>query len=330
MISPCPKCGATKIDPVPHDVKYDLVWIFGYRLQRCSRCRAARYIPRNRGKSRGSSPAEAEPQNITWLAEERGTSGMADASPEPNKDQVTAESSERDVRHCPVCGSTEYHRTKRNTKERVLRAPPMARCENCGRRFPYPGHREKDPEPLKLVGAAASGSSSAKDGNAPSMTNENNRPKEPKQVSPGDSSSGNLVRCPACGSTKHHRTQRTKLERMLQRPPMGRCERCGKRFPYLRRYHESPDSVKSGEAMASTSHTRDEGRGPRTTEESAQPKVEKQGTTVDSSNRESSRCPFCGSTAYRRSRRSALEHLSLRPKMARCSQCRKRFPFPER
>ena len=330
MIPPCPKCGATKTDPVPHDFKYDLAWMFGYRLQRCSRCRRARYFPRPRGNPHGSSPAGTEPQNKTKLAEERGKSGMAVASPVPNKDQVTAQLPERDVRHCPVCGSTEFHRTKRTTKERVLRAPPMARCENCGGRFPYPGHRENQPEPVKLVGTVAAGSTSARDRNTPSMASEINRPQEPKQVSPGDSSSGGIIRCPACGSTKHHRTQRTKLEHVLQRPPMARCEKCGKRFPYLRHHHESSGSVESGETVASIRHEGDEERGPRTTEESTPSKVEKQGTTADSSNRELSRCPFCGSTAYRRSRRSTLEHLLLRPKMARCSQCRKRFPFPER
>lgn len=331
MISPCPKCGATKTDPVPHDVKYDLVWAFGYRLQRCSRCRAARYIPRHNGKSRGSSPVATRLQNTTWLAEERGAIGMADAGPQPNKDQVTAaDSSQRDIHHCPACGSTGYHRTKRTTKERMLRRPPMARCESCGLRFPYPGHGEESSQPLQPVGAAATGPRSAEEGNGRSMANEKSQPEAPKQVATAESLYGNLLRCPACGSTKHHRTQRTKLERMLQRPPMGRCERCGKRFPYLRRHDESPDSVESGEAVAGTNHMREEGRGPRTTQESAQANVDKQGTTDDSSNREMSRCPFCGSTAYRRSRRSTLEHLLLRPKMARCSHCRKRFPFPKR
>jgi len=331
MISPCPKCGATKTDPVPHDIKYELVWAFGYRLQRCSRCRAARYIPRHRAKSRGSSPVENEPQSTRWLAEERGTLGTADASPEPNKHQGSAaDSFERDVRHCPACGGTGYHRTRRTTKERLLRRPPMARCESCGLRFPYPGHREEYPEPMKPVGAAATGSRSKEKGNALNMANEKSQLEAPKQQAPAESLQGNLLRCPACGSTKHHRTQRTKLERMLQRPPTGRCERCGKRFPYLGRNDESPDSVESGEAVASINHVREEGRGPRTTEESAQANVDKQGATADSSDRELSRCPFCGSTAYRRSRRSTLEHLLLSPKMARCSHCRKRFPFPER
>jgi hypothetical protein len=331
MISPCPRCGATKIDPVPHDIKYELVWAFGYRLQRCSRCRAARYIPRNRGESRGSSPVENEPQSTPWLKEERGTLGTADASPELNKHQVSAaDSSERDVRHCPVCGSTGYRRTRRTTKERVLRVPPMARCESCGLRFPYPGHREKYPEPMEPAGAAATGSRFTEEGNAPDMANEKGQSEASTQVTPAGSLYADLLRCPACGSKKHHRTQRTKLERMLQRPPMGRCESCGKRFPYLTRHNESPDPVESTEAKASINHMREEGRGSGATEVSAQANVEKHGTAADSLNRELSRCPFCGSTAYRRSRRNTLEHLLLRPKMARCSHCRKRFPFPER
>ena len=236
MISPCPKCGGTKTDPVPHGVKYELAWAFGYRLQQCSRCRAARYIPRHRGKSRGSSTLGKEPASAPGSGEERGTSGTAEARPAPKEAQVnTANSSDRDMR-----------------------------------------------------------------------------------------------RCPACGSTKNHRTHRTTMERLLHRPPIARCEKCGKRFPYFRPHDESPNSVESREAVARMNPMREEGSGSRTTEESAQPNVDKQGTAADSSKRELSRCPFCGSTAYRRSRRSTVEHLLLRPKMARCSHCRKRFPFPDR
>ena len=331
MISPCPKCGGTKTDPVPHGVKYDLAWAFGYRLQQCSRCRAARYIPRYRGKSRGSSALGKEPVSAPGSGEERGTSGTAEARPAPKEAQVNAaNSSDRDMRHCPACGSTGYHRTQRTAKERILRRPPMARCESCGLRFPYPGHHEKHPEPLKLAGTAEMGPHSAEEKKAPRMAKENILLEVPNQVAPAVSSDGDLRRCPACGSTKHHRTQRTTMERMLHRPRMARCEKCGKRFPYFRPHDESPNSVESREAVASMNPMREEGSGSKTTEESAQPNVDKQGTAADSSNRELSRCPFCGSTAYRRSRRSTVEHLLLRPKMARCSHCRKRFPFPDR
>lgn len=37
-------------------------------------------------------------------------------------------------------------------------------------------------------------------------------------------------------------------------------------------------------------------------------------------------CPYCGSDDFRRSRRRWYDHLLKRPKMARCRQCRRRFP----
>ena len=40
------------------------------------------------------------------------------------------------------------------------------------------------------------------------------------------------------------------------------------------------------------------------------------------------KCPRCGSTAYRRSRRRWFERLLRRPRMARCLRCRHRFPYP--
>jgi hypothetical protein len=39
-------------------------------------------------------------------------------------------------------------------------------------------------------------------------------------------------------------------------------------------------------------------------------------------------CPRCGSTDYRRSRRRWYERLIKRGKMARCSKCNHRFPYP--
>ena len=39
-------------------------------------------------------------------------------------------------------------------------------------------------------------------------------------------------------------------------------------------------------------------------------------------------CPECGSTSFRRSRRRWWERLMRRPRMARCSKCRHRFPYP--
>ncbi len=40
-------------------------------------------------------------------------------------------------------------------------------------------------------------------------------------------------------------------------------------------------------------------------------------------------CPYCGSERIRRSRRRWFDHLLKRPKMARCRDCRRRFPSPQ-
>jgi hypothetical protein len=330
MTSPCPKCSGTKTDPVYHGVMYRLAYVFGYRLQQCSRCRALRFIPRHHGKSRDSSQLGKELANAPGFAEERRALATAEACPEPKKDEVpAADSSDRELRCCPACGSAEYHRTKRTTMERMLRRPRMAHCESCGMRFPYPRRREKYPETLKSAGAA-SASRSAGERGAPGMAGETSGPTVTQEVTAVDYSNHGLRCCPACASTKYHRTKRTTMERMLRRPSMARCESCGMRFPYPRGHDKPSDSVKSGEAAASVSHVEEEGRVSRTAEECSQLKVDLRGTAADSSNRGLSRCPLCGSTAYRRSRRTTLERLLLRPKMARCKNCRKRFPYPKR
>jgi hypothetical protein len=192
---------------------------------------------------------------------------------------------------------------------------------------PRMAEEKTQPEILKQ-GAAVS--RFAEEERAPTMAGDSAQPEFAKRVNADASSDGDLRSCPACGSTKNHRTRRTTKERMLGRPPMARCESCGMRFPYSGHHEGSPDSVKSKGAAASARHVGKEGMGSRTTEEASRPSVGKQGTAADPSDRESSCCPFCGSTAYQRSRRSTLEHLLLRPKMARCKNCRKRFPYPKR
>jgi uncharacterized Zn finger protein len=412
MSTPCPRCGETKTDPVWHGVIYRLVYAFGYRLHRCARCRAPRFIPRHHGKSRDSSQLGNGPASARALAGEIGALGTGEAGPGPEKEHLTAaDFPDRDRRRCPACGSTEYHRTKRTGLERLSLRPPMARCENCGMRFVYPGRREKYPEALKSAGAAATLPLFPEEKKTQDMTQENAQPRVSKQVAAADSSDRDSKRCPACGSTEYHRTRRTKLEHFRRRPPMARCkkcgtrfphpgrrekypeplkyvgpaakasgpaeeqkaprmaeesprpkvtqpvtvvdytehgrrccpvcgsskyhrsrrttldrlllrsamahcEKCGSRFPYPKPHHEHSDSVKSGEAAANASHVGEEGRASR--------------TAADSSSRGLNRCPFCGSTAYRRSRRTTLEHLLFRPKMARCRHCRKRFPYPKR
>ena len=311
MIPRCPRCGATKTDPVPHDFKYDLARALGYRLQMCSRCRRMRFLPRHNRGSRGASPSGGQPGSGPRLAERTGTLDKPQAGPDLESGLLpAADCPKSEVDRCPVCGSTKYHRTPRTAEERVLRHPAMARCDDCGARFSRPGHHEESPGPSKLVQPATGGSHLVEESKLSNMSKENTQAESPQKVPPVVIADEDFPRCPSCGSVKYHRTERTTMERILRRPRMARCEKCGKRFRYVRH----PD----------------EGKGPGTASEIARPNGGQESHAGDSSDEESSRCPFCGSTNYRRSRRSPAERLLMRPKMARCSHCRKRFPFPER
>jgi hypothetical protein len=329
MASPCPRCDETKTDPVWNRAMYKLVWAFGYRLHRCSRCRALRFIPRHRGNFSRSSQLGNDPGNAPGFAEERRAIRTAEAPPELKKDQVTAtDNSDRDLRCCPTCGSTKYHRTRRTTMERMLRRPSMARCENCGIRFPYPGPREEYPGALEFAGVEATLHCPEEESGALGLGEEGSGPEVAEEATVVVHPNHGLRCCPACGSPKYHRTRRTIMERMLRRPPMARCESCRMRFLYPWHYDESPDSVKSG-AAASVGHVGEEEKVSRRAEESSQLNAAQHGSAADSSDWGLNCCPVCGSTAYRRSRRTTLERLLLRPPMARCRNCSKRFPYPE-
>lgn len=154
MTPPCPKCGATKTDPVKHGLKYDIVWAFGYRLQKCSRCRTPRYLPMQRRRSAGSSQAVEPAISIFGPGEITGGAGGAESPPGSKSDEGNAaRTSLHEPRCCPACGSPKSHRTQRTPKERLMHRPPMLRCESCGMRFPHPGLRAEYFEPLKLLDA---------------------------------------------------------------------------------------------------------------------------------------------------------------------------------
>ncbi|MGD0456445.1 MAG: hypothetical protein ABSC21_01710 [Terriglobia bacterium] len=161
------------------------------------------------------------------------------------------------------------------------------------------------------------------------MAEENTQPKVTQQVPGADSSNRGLHRCPTCGSTAYHRTRRTTLEHLLLRPRMARCEKCGLRFPYPGHREKHPDPLKVVEPGATVPRPVEERRAPKMAEESSQPKVAQQVAVVDYSNHGLRPCPVCGSTEYRRSRRTILERILLRPRMARCRKCRNRFPYPK-
>jgi predicted nucleic acid-binding Zn-ribbon protein len=336
MSSPCPKCGEARSDPVRRGTLYTLASVFGYRLQRCLRCRALRLLPRHHRKSPDASQWRKEQATAHGLAGVTGTLETAEQRPAANEGRLsTADSSNRGSQGCPACGSTEYHRTHRTSLERLQSRPRMARCEKCGVRFPHPGHHRKYPDPVKLAVAAEAVARFEEEKKGPTMAEENPQAKVTEQVAAADSSNRGSRGCPACGSTEYHRTRRTLLERLRFRPAMARCEKCGGRFPYPGRRGKHPDPLKL--AGATEPRPEEEKTAPTVDAESSRPKLSQQvtvvafpnpGTAADSSSQGLRRCPFCGSTSYRRSRRTTLEHLLLRPKMARCRHCRKRFPYP--
>jgi len=325
----CPVCGSTQYHRTKRTTLEHL--LLRPRMARFENCGLRFPYPGHRDKPSGSIKLGEAMATVPRSAEEKRAPKMAEENTQPKvTQQVTgADSSNRGLRCCPTCGSTKYQRTHRTTLEYLQLRPRMARCEKCGLRFPYPGHRDKPSGSIKLGEAMATVPRSAEEKRAPKMAEENTQPKVTQQVTGADSSNRGLRCCPTCGSMKYHRTQRTTLEHLLLHPRMARCEKCGARFPYPRHHDKSPDSVKSGEEAATVSHVGEERRASRTAEESSQPKVAKQGTAADSSNRGLRGCPVCGSPSYRRTGRTILERILLRPRMARCRDCRKRFPYPK-
>ncbi len=326
----CPACGSTEYHRI-HRTTLERI-LSRPKVARCEKCGLRFPYPGHRDRSSGSVKLGEAVATAPRSAEEEKAPGMAEENTQPRvtKQVAGADSSNHGLRRCPDCGSTKYHRTRRTTLEHLLLRPQMARCEKCGMRFPYPGHHEKYPGPLKVGKPGATVSRPKEERRAPETAEERSQPKLTPQVVVVDFSNHGLRLCPDCGSTKYHRTRRTILERVLLRPAMAHCEKCGTRFPYPGHHDRSPDSVKSGEEAATVSHVGEGGRASRTTEESSQPKVAKQGTAAGSSHRGLRHCPVCGSTEYRRSRRTILERILMRPRMARCRKCRKRFPLPER
>jgi predicted RNA-binding Zn-ribbon protein involved in translation (DUF1610 family) len=231
MSSPCPKCGETRTDPVPHGTMYNLMYSFGYRTQLCSRCRKKRFVRIHNGRRSGGSRRGMEPVGSSWLAAASkggvGAEGQAAAGK-----VLTPAAGSSEGQTCPECGSPKFHRTRRNQLERLRNSSPMARCDNCGKRFPYHENREDSWEWAKTGKAGAEVSAKVK---------ENSTSRGPKAVSStdihrpetgADSSGDGLARCPACGSTSYRRSHRTTGERLLLRPKMARCQQCRKRFPY--------------------------------------------------------------------------------------------------
>ena len=230
MTSPCPRCGATRTDSVPHGPMYKLAWAVGYRLCRCSRCRLPRFVRKRQDESPNSLQLREEAAAGRHSAEETREIAEETFAPKVTKQVASADSSNRGSGCCPVCGGTQCHRSQRTPLERILLRPRMARCENCGSRFPYTMPVEKSPDSFHRGEEAAAGRHSA--GESTEIAEETFAPRVTAEVPGADSSNRGWGHCPACGSTEYRRSRRTTLERILLRPRMARCRKCRKRFPY--------------------------------------------------------------------------------------------------
>ena len=119
MAAPCRKCGATKTEPVRSGLRSKLVRKLGYEMRKCARCRKLRLLNRSQWAGRSSS--------ATYASEGEGPPA-AERFRDPDG-----------FHGCPRCGEDRFRRSRRNWIDRVLlRRPPMARCEECGYRFPIP------------------------------------------------------------------------------------------------------------------------------------------------------------------------------------------------
>ena len=331
MSSPCPRCGETKTDPVMHGLMYKLASAFGYHLRECARCRKKRFLSKHRENSLGSSHTGKAAVNALPFGEERGAlrTFEENRAPEVTRQVTSADSSDRDSRRCPACGSADYHRTRRTKLERILRRPKVAHCEQCGLRFPFPGGGHRSSSSVKSGKAVATVPRTAEEKRAPKMAEENNQPEIKSQATGADSSKRGLRLCPACGNMKYHRTKRSTLEHLLFRPRMARCEKCGFRFPHPGRNEEYPAPLKVVEPKTIVPRPAEERSAPKMAEESSRPKITQEVRVVDYSNTESRCCPHCGKCKYHRSRPTTLDKILLRPAMAHCEVCGGRFPYPK-
>ena len=161
MPNPCPRCGETKTESIPHGMIYNLLWRIGYTLRRCSFCRRRRILKRSNpnrphpedvtyeelevrfnrkiAKSLGRKPQASEiPQSNTATDSPPGSKGPETKSVSASGDLAGAIAKTDISDCCPHCGNADYRASRRRWFERLMKRPKMARCTNCRHRFPYP------------------------------------------------------------------------------------------------------------------------------------------------------------------------------------------------
>jgi hypothetical protein len=156
MSEPCPHCGGTKTDPVPKTRTLVYFWArhLGYEVRQCGRCRELRWLRpedhRRRAEQSGATrvDAAAHAASTTAMAtsaELQSHSARTDLVADKDSPPGTAllSGDKRRDGSCPTCGCSVYRRSHRTPLERFLLRGPMARCKECGRRFPLPEERHR-------------------------------------------------------------------------------------------------------------------------------------------------------------------------------------------
>ena len=138
MTSPCPRCGATRTDSVPHGPMYKLAWAVGYRLCRCSRCRLPRFVRKHQDESPNSSQLREEAAAGRHSAEETREIAKETFAPKITKRVASADSSNRGSGCCPVCGGTQCHRLSAPPWNESYCAHGWPAARIAGRAFPIP------------------------------------------------------------------------------------------------------------------------------------------------------------------------------------------------
>jgi len=146
MVSPCPKCGDMRAEPLYRSIFYPLFKRLGYRLSECGRCRRKRLVPRHKNDKHRHTHAEGSKTRaeVTRATEKGLTIAPAptaeSASLEASPDVEAATTPERHHRRfvCPCCGSRDCRASRRRLWERMVGKPHMLRCRKCRKRFPRP------------------------------------------------------------------------------------------------------------------------------------------------------------------------------------------------
>jgi len=147
-VSPCPRCGDTRAEPVYRSVYYSLLRRLGYRLCECGRCRRWRVFRRHHQGHRRDSRRDTHEARTGALAVPDRSANSPEAPAVENPSVTTATMVETETTPadaaggpriaCPFCGSENCRPSRRTFWERWIGRPKMLRRRLCRKRFPRP------------------------------------------------------------------------------------------------------------------------------------------------------------------------------------------------